>query len=323
MWTAVWAVFAWCIVSTEPEVERVGTLADPALQEVSGIVRSRRYDGIFWVHNDSGHLPELFAVKRDGTLVQTFRVAVPNLDWEDVAIDDAGHLFIGDIGNNANLLPVRSIYQLDEPNPHEPAERPLPVTRSTFYTFPKKHRFDAEGLFIFDGHPVLVAKTFDEREAELYRLPLDPPAPLRRPAVPERIGCLPGFREPATGASLSANGKTLAVCSPSIARVYERGAKDAWSLIGEFSYKADGIEAICWDGDDLILAGEGRGVFRATEAVWRSKPGANSKRRPGHDSKEARASDSCAAHVAGWPFDPRPGSARVSWSRGALDAPVP
>src|SRR5262245_4271019 len=130
------------------ELERVGKLEHPAIAEASGIVASRKHEGIFWVHNDSGHPPALFAVKRDGTLVREYRVAVPNVDWEDIATDDDGHLYVGDIGNNGCILPLRVVYRIDEPDPSRPSEKPLPVTLASYYRFPQGQRFDAEGLFV-------------------------------------------------------------------------------------------------------------------------------------------------------------------------------
>jgi hypothetical protein len=262
---------ACCLLMAEKEaLERLGTFTEPALREVSGIVQSRRYPGIFWVHNDSGGAPEIFAVKRTGELIARFRVAVPSLDWEDITTDDTGHLYIGEIGNNGGLLPLRAVYRVDEPDPEVPSPDPLRVTLATYYTFPdKKSRFDAEGLFLLEGRAIVVAKTFDEREAELYALPLDPPAPFLRPALPQRIGVLPGFKKPATGAALSADGQRLAVCSSEgEARVYERAPKNAWRPIGNVRFKEGGVEAICWDGNDLILASEDRGIFRVPEARW-------------------------------------------------------
>ena len=47
-------------------LEPIGRLDHPAIREASGIVASRRYPGIFWVHNDSGNPPALYAVRRDG-----------------------------------------------------------------------------------------------------------------------------------------------------------------------------------------------------------------------------------------------------------------
>src|SRR3954452_480338 len=93
------AVLTLALLGDNP-VEKLGRFDHRGIAEPSGIVASRKNPGIFWVHNDSGNPPVLFAVKRDGKLVREYRVEAVNLDWEDIAIDDAGHLYIGDIGNN-------------------------------------------------------------------------------------------------------------------------------------------------------------------------------------------------------------------------------
>ncbi len=208
-------------------------------------------------------------MRRDGTLVREYRVTVPNVDWEDIATDNDGHLYLGEIGNNGGRLPVRAIYRLEEPDPAQPSEAPLPVQLASFYRFPEGKRFDAEGLIVEGGRAVVVSKGFDGRDADLYAIPLEPPASVFRPALPERIGTLSGFVEPVTGADLSADERLLAVCSLGVARVYQRLEHGAWLPIGEAHYRADGIEAIAWDGRDLILAGEGRGLYRITEDNWR------------------------------------------------------
>ena len=167
-----------------------GKVRRAALPEASGIAKSRRHPGIFWVHNDSGNPPVLFAIRRDGTIVREFRLGVPNIDWEDIAADDQGHLYVGDIGNNGGLLPVRAVYRFDEPDPGKPAGEPLRPSVSAFYGFSRANRFDAEGL-VFEastGSAVLVAKRLDGREAELFAIPLSPPAPLLRPASPRASG---------------------------------------------------------------------------------------------------------------------------------------
>src|SRR6516162_3823458 len=124
------------LASGTAPLEPLGRFDVQAIPEASGIVKSRRFPGIFWVHNDSGNPPLLFAVRRDGRIVRRFRVAVPNVDWEDIAMDDRGHLYLGDIGNNGGLLPLRVIYRIDEPDPSSPGDRPLPAAASTFYALP-------------------------------------------------------------------------------------------------------------------------------------------------------------------------------------------
>src|SRR3954469_24128737 len=85
------------------DLRTIGRLPHPAIREASGIVASRRHPGVFWVHGDSGTGPSLFAVRRDGSLVRSYTVKVPNIDWEDISLDDAGRLYLGDIGNNGGL----------------------------------------------------------------------------------------------------------------------------------------------------------------------------------------------------------------------------
>ena len=251
------------------DFEPIGRLTHPAIAEASGLVASRRYPGIFWVHNDSGNPPAIFAVKKDGSLVREFAVAAPNVDWEDVAIDDAGHLYLGDLGNNGLKLPIRAIHRLDEPDPNKPAVGPLAVS-STFYRFESTaERFDAEGFYLDGKRAILISKRKDGKEADLFAVPLDPPSSLLRPAKPEKVGTLAGFVEPATGAALSIDRKRLAVCALTVARVYEKGENGRWTPIGEARYKGDQIEAVAWDGADLILAGEGRGIYRIAESRWR------------------------------------------------------
>jgi hypothetical protein len=258
-------------------LQTLGRLVHPPIAEASGIAASRRRAGVFWIHNDSGNAPALFAVRRDGTLLREYAVRGPNLDWEDIAADGDGHLYIGDIGNNGNRLRIRAIYRIDEPDPAEPSDGPLPLTGAWYYRFPPEGRFDAEGLYVDRGRAVIVAKTFDERPAALFAVPLGTEAPLGAPALPQPLGTLPKFVEPATGAALAADGRRLAVCSYQVARVYGRAGptSDDWRLLATVRFEADGVEAITWDNDDLILASEGRSLYRIAAATWRAAAGAN------------------------------------------------
>jgi hypothetical protein len=260
-------------MSADPSpLETVGRLDEKLIPEASGIVKSRRFADVFWVHNDSGNPPLLFAIRGDGRIVRQFRLAIPNIDWEDIAIDDQGHLFLGDIGNNFGRLPLRVIYRIDEPDPSSPADKPISASAVTFYSLPRENRFDAESLFYDRGSAYLLAKYLDGRVAELFAIPLEPPSPLARPAKPRLIGRLHGFTEPATGADLSADGTLLAVCSYGVARVYRRDDHESppWRLLAEVRYNPLPIEGVAWDGGALVLVAEGGGVYRLSEKTWRT-----------------------------------------------------
>ena len=252
------------LVSEQPA--KVGRLEHPTIREASGMVKSRRHPGIFWVLNDSGNAPKLFAVRADGSLAREFVVEALNIDWESIANDDAGRLYIGDIGDNDGRLPLRAIHRLAEPDPNQPSFGALKIDRSTYYRLPKADRFDAEALVIDGEKALIVAKRFDGRATDVFELKLEPTT-IFAPGVPRRATSLVEFNEPATGADLSRDGKLLAVCSYRVARVYRRARANEWQLIETDRFDELGrrlIEAIAWDGDDLILAGENRDVFRIT-----------------------------------------------------------
>jgi hypothetical protein len=250
-------------------LQPLGRLSDAAIRETSGIVKSRKHADVFWILSDSGNPPAIHAIRRDGRVLASYRVAAPNVDWEDIAADDAGHLYLGEIGNNGGLLPLRAVYRVDEPDPSLPPKGELQISLATYYRFPSKaERFDAESLFVIGNDALLVAKRFDGRAAEIFAVPLDPPSPLLRPASPRRVGSLPGFTESPTGASLSPDARLLAVVSTSVARVYDRDADGGLTLRATVRYKERDIEAIAWDGPDLILATESGALYRLAAATW-------------------------------------------------------
>ncbi len=251
-----------------PSVELTGKFDTKLIPESSGIVKSRRYPGIFWVHNDSANPPKLFAVRLDAQVANAYRIAVPNIDWEDLTLDDEGHLYLGDIGNNSGLLRIRSVYRIDEPDPHQSSTNPLVPSASYFFELPKAKRFDAESLFHENGLLNLIEKNRDGRDPAIYQFRLDHPAPINRPATLKLVAKLPSFPEPATGASLSRDGRYLAVCSTSVLRIYVRNASESWQLDSEVNYPQMAAEGVTWDDHDLILAVEGDGLYRVKHKTW-------------------------------------------------------
>ena len=200
-------------------------------------------------------------------------VSVPNVDWEDIAIDDDGHLYLGDIGNNGGRLPLRADLPARRARPRNrlrPAasrltrrRRLLSVSRRTAGSTPRACSSTAAARCV-------VAKTFDGREAELFAVPLDPPAPLLRPALPEPLGTLAGLhraRHRGRPLARTAGAWRSAPYDGSPRLRTRRPRPDGWTLVGDGPItRPTAIEAIAWDGDDLILAGEGGGLFRIADA---------------------------------------------------------
>lgn len=65
--------------------------------------------------NDSGNAPEIVVTDTLGKLLQKYCLpGLENIDWEELARDNEGNVYIGDFGNNLNRRKDLLIYKLDE-----------------------------------------------------------------------------------------------------------------------------------------------------------------------------------------------------------------
>jgi hypothetical protein len=229
--------------ATTPQT--VAVIEHELVSEQSGIARSQRYEGVYWVLNDSGSAPALFAVQLDGSVVAppwlrgeyTFGPeprgkkqgkplwpglvleGASNLDWEDLTTD-GDRLYVADVGNNGNARRDLGIYVLPEPNPAAvDRARPLlflPVAYPAQQAWPPEEwRFDCEAVFWFRDHLYLVTKhrrdaTIDKPDvsADLYRLDTQHTDEINLLTHVDHIEDLGGW---VTAAAMSPDGARLAV----------------------------------------------------------------------------------------------------------------
>jgi hypothetical protein len=124
--------------------------------EGSGIVASRTYPGIYWMIADSGNPANLYAIDGTGATQKVFSVSgATNMDWEDIAIDANGYIWIGDIGDNSQTRSSYVLYRVSEPNPYG-STTSVPSTAYRF-NYPNGAR-DSEALFVWQGIPYIVQK---------------------------------------------------------------------------------------------------------------------------------------------------------------------
>ena len=249
-----------------PPWQPVGKYTHPDIRESSGIVASRQFEGVYWTLNDSGNPASLYATKLNGELIQEIAVkGSGNFDWEALGIDKKNQLWIGEIGNNSRLRFDLKVVVVAEPNPF--TETAAEVIASYPYRYPNEN-LDAEGLFIVEGIPYIVSK---ERErAVLYRFPTVQVSATKQTL--ESVGEFAGAKF-VTGAGVSEDGTRLAVCTYDALWVYHGATGDLakmiqstpWSLPHSFYG-----EAVCFDGDDLVLTNEARDIY-AVPQFWYEK----------------------------------------------------
>jgi len=259
-------------------VTLLGHIADPALPESSGIVASRRYPGVFWTHNDGGNPPAIYAIRADGSLIRTYPVKAPSCrDWEDIALDAAGHLYLGEIGNNGARFRQIAVYRLDEPDPTAPlppGQKPpaLPVNRTWQLRFPNASPFDCESLFVYKGYGYVCSKLFTGQQAGLYRFPLVENQ--LKPVTLELVGHLP-IRWPVTGADITPDGQCLAIVTNGGAYVFAIAgdpARAPSTIPTHITYLHPRLEAICFVPADSVPKGQRPDGLLATcesrEMLW-------------------------------------------------------
>ncbi len=244
--------------TTRAAFEVVGRIDSPAIPESSGIVRSRRFEGVYWTHNDSGNPPQIFAIDKQGKLLATIAIAAVNVDWEDIALDEQGHLYLADIGNNIGARTQVQVYRVSEPDPNAPPgpRDPVRPDRTWQLRYPDKP-FDAESLFILGDSGYVIAKNRDVQPAGVYRFDL---SQVDRPQILRKVVELP-LRWPVTAADLSPDRRWLAVMTvggPSIYRI----DSDVLKVVNGASWSAlfldPNIEGVCFTPGGLLATTEGR-----------------------------------------------------------------
>jgi hypothetical protein len=252
-----------------PGVRLFARMSDPRIVESSGVVASRRYADVFWTHNDGGGPKKqvLYAIDREGNTRAFFSVIDVTLhDWEDIAIDDAGHLYIGDIGNNEAKRNMLTVYEIDEPNPQAGTGSITPK-RAWKLKFPGAP-FDCESLFVWKDQGYVVSKVFDKARAQIFRFPLKE---TNKPLTLELVATTK-IKSPVTGADISADGTLLGLVAKNGAYVFRIDGDVA--RVGNTNphhtkLKNEHIEGCCFVPEGLLVTSERRMIFLFTDPAFR------------------------------------------------------
>jgi hypothetical protein len=257
--------------------ETVGAVREAAIDELSGMAASRLHQGLYWVHNDSGDLPRIFAIEPTGVLRAEVRfdVGAAN-DWEDIAVgpcDGEPCVFAGDIGDNHHLRTEVQIHRVAESK--LPIDTRTPATvhaRSTRATYPDGPH-DAEAMFVdpSSGDVVIVTKVWSGTGVA-YRLPtakLDDAAPV----MLERIGPLAGIGgvDPITAAD--AHPCASRVIVRTYRHIYEYAASPGLPLVTAFSSTPTVVPSPReYQSEAIAYRSDGRGWLTSSEGehapIW-------------------------------------------------------
>jgi hypothetical protein len=230
----------------------------PELAELSGITASRSRPGTFWVVNDSGGGPRVYAIAASGRLRQAVRVTgAPAVDWEDVAlgpgpIPGRDYLYVADIGDNDARRRRIELARIPEP---APGRRTARATRIVLRYPDGAH--DAEALVVDPRRGTIVVVTKSIGGARVYEAPAGGGL-LRRAGSVSTLA-------PVTGAGVSPGGDVVALRTYLSVLVWRRppGTSLAAAFTGRACTAPSPPErqgeavAVAANGRRLVTVGEG------------------------------------------------------------------
>jgi len=267
------------------------------LGEASGMARDPRRADLFWLHNDSGNEPILFAVDTTGAVRATVRVTGgSSRDLEDIAPGRCGSdwcLYLGDIGDNRGAYASVLVHQLPLPDvppgpsgsgapavapngaapgtaTHGPYDGVVSPRASWELVYPGGPR-DAEGLIVDDARGELLVVTKGRTgPIELYAVPVaELEAAGGATVALRRVGrlAIPVGRNTAqlvTAADLSPDGTRLAIRSYAnlfLLRWSGTAAQDT----SEAPLVASLLSAFEPQGEGLSWSADGETLYLASE----------------------------------------------------------
>jgi hypothetical protein len=153
------------------------------MDEISGIEVIPNSE-LIWMINDSGNANLLYGYDLPtNSIKKTIRISNgKNIDWEDLAIDTSGNLYIGDFGNNRNKRKDLVIYGLKDLSSINDDEIDASITTFTFEDqkkFPpksKKMNYDVESFIHLNGNFYLFTKNRSSKfdgTFKIYKIPAE------------------------------------------------------------------------------------------------------------------------------------------------------
>ncbi|WP_324671958.1 hypothetical protein [Hymenobacter sp. GOD-10R] len=163
--------------------------------------------GTFYTNADAGNSPTLYKVNTAGKLLQEINLPVANHDWESLAKDDKGNLYVVDAGNNNNSRKNLVVYRVNPASPQQVSKIPFSYADQTEFPPKKDERnFDCEGSLWHAGKLYLFTKDRAQQSTSKVYTLTDQPGQqtaklIAKLAIPGEV----------TDASLSPNGRRLAL----------------------------------------------------------------------------------------------------------------
>ncbi|PCH59784.1 MAG: hypothetical protein COC05_06115 [Gammaproteobacteria bacterium] len=266
--------------ATRVSAKLVGTMDRRYIDESSGLATSAIHDGVLWTLNDSGNGPTIFPITLDGTLFKPLASTgvsiegAENFDWESMASNHKGVLYIADSGQNLGFARTPIIYQVNEPVDLATTDS-VPIIRKIPYHYEdqsgflmSRNEFDVEAMFYSDETLNLITKGWGNSLSKWYRIQESNEFDSKARLV-TRINFGKAL---ITGAEVDRSGLRLAVLAKRSIWLFTREALGGDWFAGKITYlrtRDIGVtEAISFYGNRLYISNEAGQLYTVSlEAI--------------------------------------------------------
>jgi hypothetical protein len=246
----------------------LGEVVNEDIDESSGLAAGRVNKGVLWTHNDSGDKPRIFAMNHAGADLGVARITGASArDWEDMcsfAIGGKGFLLLADVGDNAVMRSMCTLYVAREPKlnlARRGAKLTAPAAMTINFRYEDgAHNCESVAVDTTTKTIYLVSKCRPPT-CKVYAIPLPARSP-KKPVIAKAVATL--TLPTTTAMDISADGLRAVVCTYQDAYEYVRRPKETWAhgfsrppRKLKLPFRTQG-ESICYgpDGKTLYLTSE-------------------------------------------------------------------
>lgn len=231
------------------------------LEEVSGTETTPNSD-LIWMLNDSGNKSEIYGINTKGKIKKTIKIDAKNHDWEDLASDNQGNLYIGDFGNNESKRKNLAILKVNTSDLK--SDKKVNIERISFKypdqkKFPAKKKdryFDSESFFWHNNYLYIFTKSRVKNnfgKTSLYRVPAK-----QGQHIAELLGSYEFCSDMScwvTSADISNDGKKVALLTPEKVWVFSNFINDNFLSVQPQDFPFEHVsqkEGLCFKNNNTL-----------------------------------------------------------------------
>ena len=228
------------IVVKNPLKQQRFVIENQEITESSGLACSTRNKKILWTHNDSGHMPIIYALNNHGRDLGSYFIdGVESIDWEDMdAFEYQGrhYLLIADTGDNFRVLWEHRIFIVDEPTVAQQLHPTLTPAWTIVYQFENGRSYDVEAAAVDEQRNKVILLTKRHKPTLMFELPLKPEKP-EQVVQAVKVAELPYIKNP-SAVDISPDGRIMSINSyRRIHRFSRKTPQDPWHYQYSLKYK--------------------------------------------------------------------------------------